>query len=212
MNKKARKPSQDLAAAKQGVLLLLICFIMAMQCLSFGHGGSASILQKSSISEPRGGIGNFFLDLTSLHGNVSTYLDQGLTIPSTSFVAGSTVYVKGEGWPAYANITLSFTQGVQGTPVVVATSVVQTDGVGSFTSSLRIGSLGPPGIWSVIAEYSPNDTSSSTFAVSVSGPGPPSISTPVWLATLLIVGVLIGYFWHRKRVDQAKYPNYYSST
>lgn len=35
------------------------------------HGGSASILQKGSMSEPIGGIGNFFLDITSLHGNVS---------------------------------------------------------------------------------------------------------------------------------------------
>jgi hypothetical protein len=151
------------------------------------------------------------LDTTPPPGNVSTYLDQNLTLPSMSFIAGSTVYVKGEGWPAYVNITVSFTQGVQGTPVVVATNVVQTSGAGSFTSSLKIGSNGPPGLWTVVAEYTPQDTSSSTFTVSLPESGPPSISTPMWLAALLIVGALIGYFWHRRSVDRARHPNYYGS-
>lgn len=150
-----------------------------------------------------------YLDLSSA-GNVSTYLDQNHTVLSRAFVAGSTVYAKGEGWSPTANVNVSFLFGEVGEislPVTVSKRSVQTDAVGSFASSLKLASNGPSGTWTVLAESTSNANSSSTFVVYLPTPNPPSLLIPGLIAVVLATVVLASIIYMRRRSDRA---NYYS--
>ena len=148
-------------------------------------------------------------DLSSA-GNVSTYLDQNHTVPSKTFVAGSTVYAKGEGWPPTTNVNVSFLFGEVGEislPITVSKRTVQTDPVGSFACSLKLAANGPPGIWTVYAEFTSKANSSITFVVYLPTPTPPSLLIPGLIVVVLVTVVLASILYMRRRSDRA---NYYS--
>ncbi len=150
--------------------------------------------------------------MLSSAGNVSTYLDQNHTLPSTTFVAGSTVYAKGQGWPPTANVNVSFLFGEVGEislPITVSTRIVQTDPLGSFASSLKLAANGPPGTWTVYAEFTSNANSSSRFVVYLPTPTPPSLLIPGLIVILLLTAALAYVLYMRRRSDRASYysPN-----
>jgi hypothetical protein len=182
-------------------LLLLLSTVLSTNSLRIRGGSAASAGYKSAFIHPT---------LNSA-GNVSTYLDQNHTVPSATFVAGSTVYAKGEGWPQTANVNVSFLFGEVGEyslPITVSTRIVQTDALGSFVGSLKLAANGPPGTWTVYAEFSSNVNSSIRFVVYLPTPNPPNLLIPGLIVILSLTVAVVGVLYMRRRTDQA---NYYST-
>lgn len=162
-------------------------------------------------SPPSGSLSSALIDPASAStGNVSTYLDKNLTVPSTAFVAGNTLYVKGAGWPPQTDLTVNISAGNVGEmsiPILVSSSMVQTDAVGSFASSFKLPANGPPGTWIVQAGSMPNAISSSYFVVTLPTPIPPNLLLPAVAIAIIVAVVIVRFLWMRRREAQANYYN-----